>query len=506
MSVPSYPAGVEPNSQIEGFANLVPGAEIIGYGFNIFSDYSFDRALKALFDLGTASPWTAPSGTVYDLPANVSQPGGSSSTASSSTFSSSSDFASYFQSSASVSGSIGAFSATFSSTYDTSQQSSSDYSWALVEANFVAWQLHIDYRPDIIRDDVKKDSDWADLPNNFNPDNQENVLAFFRFFSKFGTHFISNVTTGGALYYYYSVSRSSHLTATDISVSATAEYQALICSSSVQASAEWGNTSENWTSYRQSHAKAVPATSSVVDWVNPLVGNFDQNGDFAAWKQEVVDNPTRCKFALTPIWELFSGQQYQALREAYYAYGNNRVSVLARKAGLAVIEVNGRPMFPDGGYPPAHEQCWQLVVLNRKTLTVLLNRTYVFNFSDPLWPDDTQNMMSSDLAPYVGSRAYMLVTATSNLDEACSPNAKLYANLKSFGGGPMLDIWMKSPNHGCSSGPQSAVYALIGAGASVDGCEGFGGAYPGFPTTPEVALNALLLPDVNGYLPTPYEP
>ncbi len=506
MSVPSYPKNVQPNPEAEAISNLVPGAEIIGYGFNIFGSYSFDNALKPLFDLGEPASWTAPSGTVYQLPAHVSQPGGSSSTATSSTFATSSAFTSYFQGSASVSGSIGAFSASFSSTYDTAQQSQSDYSWALVEADFIAWHISINYSLANVRKDVKEDSDWADLPKTFNASNEENVLAFYNFFTKFGTHFISTVTTGGTLYYYYAISRSSHYSSTAISVSASAEYHGLISNTSAEASAQWGNTAANWTSYRQSHAMTVPAITNVIDWVNPAPGTYDRNGNFAQWKQAVVNNPSRCKFALKPIWDLFSGQQYQALFEAYQSYGNNRVSVLARKIGLAVIVVNGKPMIPDGGYPAANTQAWQLVVLDRKTLAVRLNKIYQFNFNDAQWPDDTLNRMSSDLGPYVGSGTHMLVTATSNLDEACNPNAELYAILKSFGSGAALDTWMTTPNHACSSGPGSAVYALIGSGASVTACEGFGGFYPGFPTTPEISLNALLLPQPGGFLPTPYEP
>ncbi|OYU86284.1 MAG: hypothetical protein CFE29_29380 [Bradyrhizobiaceae bacterium PARB1] len=477
MSVPSYPKNVEPNPDAEAIANLVPGAEIIGYGFNIFGNYSFDNALKPLLDLGEPSSWTAPSGTVYQLPANISQPGGSSSSATSSTFATSSAFTSYFQGSASVSGSIGAFSASFNSTYDTAQRSQSDYSWALVEADFVAWHITIDYSSAIVRKEVREDSDWANLPKTFNAKNEESVLAFFNFFTKFGTHFINMVTTGGTLYYYYAISQSSHYSSTAIAVSASAEFHGLISSSSAEASAQWGNTAANWTSYRQSHAVTVPATTDVINWVNPASGSYDSRGNFAQWKQAVVQNPSRCKFALRPIWELFSDQQRQALFLAYQAYGDNRVSVLARKNGLAVILVNGKPMIPNGGYPAANAQAWQLVVLDRKTLAVRLNKIYQFDFNDPHWPDNTLNMMSSDLGPYVGSQEHMLVTATSNLDEACNPNTELYAILKSFGSGP-----------------------------SATACEGFGGFYPGFPTTPEVSLNALLLPQPGGFLPTPYEP
>jgi hypothetical protein len=506
MTIAVFPPGVVPNKEAQAIQNLVPGAEMLGYGFDIFGAYSFDNAIQPLFKLGATSLWSAPSGTVYQLPANVTSPGGSSSTASASTFATSSAFNSYFQSSASVSGSIGAFSASFSGTYATDQQNENSYSWALVEADFIAWHVGINYGQQILRDEIKSDPDWSSLPSTFEPSNQTNVLAFFRFFEKFGTHFISTVTTGGTLYYYFAVSDSASYTSTDISVSATAEYQGLISSTSASASAHWGNCASNWTSNRQSHSMTVPATTGVINWVNPPSGTYDSGNNFSQWQTAVVANPSRCKFSLTPIWALFSGAQWQALQQAFAAYGSNRVSLQAKWSGTAVILVNGNPIIPPGGYPNIQSPFWQVVILNRKTLAVEMNKVYMFDFSNPNWPDNTFATMAADLKPYTGSSNSILVTATSNMDEACNPNAEMYAVFKSFGAGPLLDTWMGEPNHACASGWGTAVYALVGAGASASGCEGFGSNYPGSPSGKTVAINALLLPLDGSFTPISYQP
>ena len=498
-----------PSPQAQAMNNLVPGAEIVGYGFDIFGDYSFDSAIKLLFDLGKPSTWTAPSGKKYDLPANVPTPGGSSSSARASYFASASDFVSYFQGSASVSGSVCGFSATFSSAYSTSQQDSSSNSWALVDADVISWHVGINYSPTIVLDEIKNDPDWKALPQTFDPHNRENTLAFFRFFQKFGTHFISNVAVGGSLYYYFSVSRDANYSAEQIEASASAEYHGLICSAQAEAQANWGHCAQGWTENRQSNAVTVPATSGLVDWVNPMNGSYDQGGlGFGKWKQEVTDYPSRCKFSLTPIWALFSGSQWLALQEAFAAYGSNRISVEAYRTGVATILVNDDALIPDGGYPVEGTQGWQLVVLDRKNLQVKLNKFYTMDYTQPNWPDPTCDLMAADIRPYSGGKDHLLIAATSNIDDACSPNTTLDAMFKSFGSGIGLDIWMARPNHGCGCGDSTAVYALVGAGNYVPGCEGFGDYFHVSPLMPAtvVNINALLLPTGGNFTPTPYTP
>ena len=52
-----------------------------------------------------------------------------------------------------MSGSVGAFSGSFSAAYSTSQQNSSDYTWAMIDADYVAWHVGINYSPEIVLDD-----------------------------------------------------------------------------------------------------------------------------------------------------------------------------------------------------------------------------------------------------------------------------------------------------------------------------------------------------------------
>jgi hypothetical protein len=499
-----FPPNVIPSREVLATDNLVPGAEMLGYGFDIFGTYSFDSAIRPLLQLGAPASWTAPSGETYDVPTNVTPPGGSSSSASAASFATSSAFTSYFQGSASVSGSVAAFSATFGETYDISQQNSSEYSWALVEADFIAWQIGIDYDAKFLLSEVTSDPDWRNLPPRFNAGDPENVTAFYRFFQKFGTHFISKVTVGGTLYYYFAVSQAASYTATQISASATAEYQGLISSGQLQANAYWSQCAANWASNRQSHAMTVPATTGVVDWISPPEGTYDQGKNFAEWKNAVLTNPSRCNFSLAPIWNLFSGSQSDAIRQAYDAYASNQVRLQASISGTATILLNGMPIIPDGGYPAQPTIGWQIVVVDRKSLAVALNKYYKMDAFAPNWPDNIYQGMIADLQPYVGNSDYMLIAVTSLMDWAANPNTTFNVMLKSFGAGAGLNQW-NNFEHGCGYTPGTAVYALvgIGAGAPVAGLEAFGEvSLSGSPTT--VTIDALLLPSAGSFVPTPY--
>lgn len=488
------------NDEATHIENLIPGAEMLGRGFNIFHTYSFDSAMRPLLKLGAAAPWNGPNEKIYNVPENVSTPGGSSSSASCTTFDTASEFNTYFQSSASVSGSIGAFSASFSTSYSSEQRDASSYSWALVEADFHAWTLNLQNR--VLVDAIAGDQDWQNLPDNFNPRDPENVLAFFRFFQKFGTHFISQVSAGGTLYYYLAISRTSHYSSHDTQQSAMAEYQGLISSTKVEATKKWGDVAQNWTQNRQAHAIAVPSTTAVLDWVNPQKDTYDEGGQFAIWKQAVTQSPSRTKFALTPIWDLFSGAKWMALQLAYQSYANTRISVSASRYQDDTIMINGMSMFTS---QPAGQLigAWQIVVLDSKSLKPVLNKTYQFS-TGVRWPDDTYEVMIQDLRPFAGNDGYLLVAATSRGDIGESPNTEFYGMLRSFGAGNALDRWYNNGMHACGLNTGSCAYALVGRGGAATACENFitmTDPNPGMIAT----VNAFLLPLGGSFYPQEYQ-
>jgi hypothetical protein len=394
---------------------------------------------------------------------------------------------------------VGAFSSSFSGTYSQEQQNSSDYSWALVEGDYFAWHLQLSYSPGALLGNIVNDPDWRELPDTFTP---ENASQFYNFFQKFGTHFISSVSCGGTLYYYFSVAQQSGLSSTQIAASASAEYQGLICSGEAAAQAYWSQCATNWTSSRQSFAKTVPATTGVIDWINPPSGSYDNTGAFAGWKTSVVNNPSRSNFVLTTIDRVFSGQKAFAIQKAYEAYASNLAHVESYRDRTPTVLINGRPIVPEGGYPAAVTPGWQLVVLDG-TLQTVLNKFYAIDYSQPNWPDPTCRQMADDLTPYAGDREYQLVAVTSYGDEGMSPNEELYGLLKSFGAGALLDSWMSAGAHHCSWG-EAIAYILVGRAGDTAGCEAF--TTERTSTNEGVMVNAFFNPSAGSFTPIPYQP
>ena len=497
-----FPDNVIPNYDVLAINNLVPGAEMLGYGFNIFGDYDFNSATRPILDLGTASPAKAPNGNTYNVPAHVGIGGGQSS-ASAYSFDTAEQFTSHFEGSAGISGSYGAFSASFTTAYQTDQQNSSSYSWAMVESKILQWSLRLAYSSSTIRADVHSDPDFANLPSTFEP---ANAQAFFAFFSKFGTHFINQIDVGGTLYYYSAVSRSSSMSASDIRMSASAEYHALIASVKVESQAEWSRCSKNWTQSRQSHAETVPATSSVVKWVSPSEGTYDENKTFADWEDAVEQFPARTSFRLVPISQLFSGAQAGAVQQAFQAYTQTRALVQSYKDHYSNIILGGRPIVPPGGYPPVTkygtqfygQPGWHLVVLDRKTLAIKMNKYYSIDYTKTNWPDPTYDQMVSELGPYIDPGKYILIAATSYMDDGGDPNDNLFRTLESFGGGPWLTRWRSRQCHNCSGG-DAVAYILIGASGSPRGCEALVETYLNIgPPDGAISFNAYMQPEMDG--------
>jgi hypothetical protein len=514
----NLPAGVVPNHDLASVTNLVPGAELLGYGFNVFGSYDFASATRPLVMLGAFADWNAPNGQVYKLPSEVAAGGGVSS-ASSYAFEAAQDFAAHFQSSAGVSGSYGAFSSSFSTSYQSDQRSQQSYCWAMVESKVISWVLNLAFSPNTVRPDVLSDPDFTNLPSTYD---STNAHLFFAFFNKFGTHFLSSIDVGGTLYYYFAVSRSASYSSNDIRVSASAEYNALIAKVKVEADAQWSRTSSNWTQNRQSHAVTVPAVSSLVSWVDPAAGTYDQNGDFASWQTQVTNFPVRSAFRLTPISALFSGSQATALQQAYLVYACTRVLVQTTPPSDPTIIVGGKTIVPPGGYPqpPAlpssgptfYDGGWQLVVLDRKSLAVKLNNFYPLNNNGltSTWPDVTYDKMTADMQPFMEAGSYVLLASTARMDGGGNPNNAFYGVLRSFGAGAQLDNWM-GISHGCSG--SFVAYALLGVSGMPNARESFvwtdGSGMPGGPTPPTnqvISLGAFMQPQGDGsFLPVfPY--
>jgi len=481
--------------------NLVPGAEMLGYGFHIFGDYSFSSATRPLFELGKSKTKKAPNDVKYNIPKNIGGIRGGESSVTAYAFDSATDLANHFQAEAGISGSYGAFSASFSTAYSVDQQNSSSFSYALLEAKVLSWTIWINGTSDILAPDVASDPDWGKLPKTFTPDNAH---LFFAVFAKFGTHYISQVDVGGMLYYYYSISRAASYSQQQITMSASAEYNALIAKGHADAKAQWSQCAKNWTSNRSTRVVTVPSTYSL-PWSSPGSGTWDEQGIFANWEKMVQKYPSSTAFQLVPLSQLFSGKQAEAVQAAFDAYASTRVQLQCNPLAPCTIIIGGMPITPPGGYPPDRSVGGQVVggyhvvVLDRQSLSVVMNKYYSIVVDSPDWPDPVCDQMANDLRQYTGPQGNaILVVGSCYMDDGSSPNTNLFATLQSFGAGAPLNSWIGDRNHGCSQG-EVVAYGLVGASGSPYGSaiEGYINNHSG-PNGTLVRLNVHLQPRPNG--------
>ena len=487
--------------------NPIPGAESLGYGFNIFGRYDINARITSLFDLEVddSRKWEyKPTSTTFLVPKNVSTPANPSYAGSSYAFDNAREFTQHFQAKAKVSGSVGAFKGQFSASYSSDERDVSKFSYGLYEYESTAWSINLrDYSESKFLEKVTSSQTFKDLPDKFS---SEDAQKFFAFFQKFGTHFIETVYVGGNLYYYISIASSYQYSRSEITSKASAEWNGLIAKSSAKAEQEWNTAGQEWAERRRSHISAVGADAGVLNWVSPAFGTNDPEA-FSNWTTAVQQNPATVGFSLEPIWKAFSGDKANALMKAFAKYADSRITVESSYKQCSIY-VNGTPLRPHRRPPSPTDSGIQLAILNRETLEPAFNEYFV--------PDKRYSVAFFDEAfqavrQYEGDEDYIVVLATYGLIEYQNPTQEFYEFLQSSGGGGELTEW---DNLGPSGTVGRINYVLIGvAGAGTDtGIERLAQYYSDWGPEPHEVVthaDAFLMPlpgedDTIVYSPTDY--
>jgi hypothetical protein len=182
--------------------NIILGADILGFGFNILGEYNTSSITSQLFTHKNtnASQYTySPTSITYQVPDNISVNTTTQTTGGTQVFNTRQQFQNNFAAKAGLSGSYGGFSGEFNLAYSQTFNTDSSYYYGLSEANFTGWELLLTSQSaEWMSDDFTEDPIVENLSPTFTPENRE---QFFEMFRKFGTHFISQVTLGGSLSY-----------------------------------------------------------------------------------------------------------------------------------------------------------------------------------------------------------------------------------------------------------------------------------------------------------------
>ena len=430
--------------------NLVIGCGVLGFGFDIFGPYGEDSVLRPLVDLGHKyEQWTAPNNITYDIPDNVNLNAATGASGNASVFATKEAFTSHFAAKAGVKGSYGAFSGEFEASFANDTSSESEYTYGLYEQLVQSWSLTLqDWSSNKVVAAVLADPDFTDLPSKYTADNQ---YLFFRFFAKYGTHFISRVECGARMSYSIAVSKSYTTNTNDISVKLTAEFRGALADTSGNASADFKIADQKWFDNRQLSIRTVGGDTSLIASIAPSY-NVNNNGPFEKWLTSAEKMPSPIEFQCTPVAQLFSGERAAAVAAAYTAYANSRVYSESRSDGSTIL-LSGTSLLPaklSAGI------C--LVVIDRMDLNVVFVKAY-----DAGWPPSTSLFTDACavLDRYAGKSQYIIAVNLCEWRTDAGPTQQMVSLLEGCGAGSALDNWISH----LQSRPRLYMnYTLIGIG------------------------------------------
>ncbi len=325
-------------------AELVPGYALIGLGFNGFSSYDENatKGMGRLFNPGTAGmdSWTNPvSGKVYTVPSNINVNPVEERESQTSVFDSRTELTEFFRAEAGVQGSYLSFSASLDASYESISKSLSEYVFGIANAFTSGYELSIlEATRQHLAPELLEDPDYKDLPLTYAP---ENRAKFFRFFERFGTHFVASVQMGGRIYYESWIKKSYGYNKKAVDSNLKLEFKGVF---KAKGSVDWNKVSENWVNSREVRIRATGGDEEILNILGAPAKGESFAPRYNKWVGSVGSRPAAVRFSLTGIEQIFSGAQHDAIREASKDYLSQTLRV-QNQQNSATIQVNGRPAF-----------------------------------------------------------------------------------------------------------------------------------------------------------------
>ena len=444
--------------------NFIPGSEVLGWGFNVFGSYSADSKTRQMFqfpDTGQTTQPMQPSGTTYLLPGNVQVIPRNQSISDTQVFESRSHVEDYFSGKAGMSTRVGEpgvkFSGQFELMFSGAAQSDTEYMYGMIYSGYHFWDLEIlDQSINGLAPWVLNDPDFYSLPREFN---EENASVFFRFFDKYGTHYVSGVKVGWKLYFNEAVERSYTTSSATISANVSMEFRALFLDDDkASADATWSQVGYEYTQNRMASVLAQGGDSSIVNTVIPGYGS-NHHDLYNDWRLSAEANPVAVDFGLSPMWYLFTGDHATALEAAYLAYSNAHLYAEA-KTYSSLIQVKGQVEI----MPPRPTQAsgFQVIVLDRSNLQTVFKSYFTFPWNGywSNWPKMYDEMFLA-LSQY-NSSDYLVSIASFGMMGVWFPTDRMYQFLISCGASEGLRSWERLYDQQASANYCAINYILVG--------------------------------------------
>lgn len=427
----------------------LPGAGLLGFGFNILGSYDISSATKAILvpPSGNGSTYTDPfSKRQYIVPNNVVIAEGSGDHTQSAQVvvtRTQREFQSSFAAKAGVSGSYRGFSGEFRAAFSAEAVSESTFWYCLASGRFETWSVLLqEVSSPNISPDFSSDPDVQAMlvQTNFNTTNQH---IFFRVFRKWGTHFIDQVTVGGEFSYFTAANTDYSSDRMRVEANLSLEFESLFVDASAKSSLSWDKLSKQWVENRRTSWSASGGDTSLLQAVNPSP-NFKDNFEpaYRKWVASITAAPAIIGFRLSDLSQLFSGALEQAVSDALSVYLNQGLYLQAEfsRTGFSdpssysgLIQIRNRtvpsnlpPQTPGAMYGGA-----QIAVFDPDTLQLVVNAAAYngdYNQNDLMWDHLHASVQGLSDKPYIVALTVYSVLAVSNF-----PNAQMASWLSSYG-------------------------------------------------------------------------
>ncbi len=483
---------------------VLPGIGSLGQGFDIFGRYD-DSSLKTpLFDMdvevdGDDSAFNVvlPSGKVFARPFNT-QANLSNNPARSAAlvFSSKQAYVEHLEVKAEIKASYRAFTGAFKFAFNIDRKEESQFSYAVYEYEKQFWSIQIvDPSAVNLANHVLSDPDFKNVPQVYTPDNAH---LFYRFFHKYGTHFVRSVDVGARLNYCVSVKKSFISDKMAIKTKLDAEIDAVFVSGETHAEANWNKAGKEWAEAREVRIDVLGGDNAHIAALRP---GYEQNFNlrFDRWVDSLAEQPGTINFRLSPIEELFSGDQAGHVRRAAAAYADSQLQVVS-EGREAMILLNGSRLDMDvvGPKLPDHAvSLMKIAVIDGDTLQPVHKRAYRIAGRDFA-------AAMNDMKAYERDDKYIVVVALTcepgggygaGYSGVQFPTGDFYAFLLGIGGGEAIETWHDKYHHSSADYSDLLTLAFIGcSGAQPDSGIGVLGHNDGGQPVPRVEARAFLRP------------
>ena len=422
-------------------AEYIPGAASLGYGFDVYGQYSDKSKKLPLFNMVYDGKQTY---NDYLVPLNVNVDGIRRTYGDSTYVDNRKKIEEFFSSNLKVSAKYGFFSGQFEASYSMSNKSDVSYQFGLVVSYSQLYALDLkDRSENALAEWVKNDPDYKNIPDQFTDNNR---LLFFRFFDKYGIYYMPRVVVGSRLYYSSMIKKEYKYTTTEAEAKLKLEYKAIF-SGSADAQATWKQVGESWSSQREVKIEAVGGSNEMLEVLMPGYGANHEIA-FNAWLKSAQQKPAVIDFDLKPVSEIFSAQKAAAVEAAINAYVLHKL-FLESKTGSCLIAFNGEPILPPAS-GDSKMLGYQLAAISRSELKPAFRRSYAtFEY----WRyESLYDQMLADIQPFNNPQYIIAFTAFTNFSQN-APTKPFADFLESCGAGWELDHWLdtKASNKGIYS-------------------------------------------------------